>query len=400
MQNILGLLIIGTFGVVSCNRNQTTSENNSIPVEKTNIGNINSNVDIRTEIGKINDFLKQFEERSQTFQVSVDEKYAQVKGKQGTIISINPADLIAENGRQIGKTIEVELKELTNQEQLLRASAQTTSNGQMLVSGGAYFINITSNGQQLKLKEGKSLLVEFPKITSNKMSLFYGKRDTLEQLNWQQTKHKFENKAKQSYARPMPISWKSNIENDQLLQKYLFQLRDSSFLSSEEIRRIKMRIKDRQAFIYKINIGDTSLTKLVIEEQKKNTAINYELYKAIEVKQLGWINCDRFYDFPNKTNLQYAFSDKDSVVSAYVFLVFKDINSVMQCSYYSFENKKYNSVFQNIPVAAKTQIIAFSIKKNKIYTFKSDLTIKANESIQLTLKETNQSEIGKLLELN
>jgi hypothetical protein len=400
MQNILGLLIIGTFGVVSCNRNQTTSENNSIPVEKTNIGKINSKADIRTEIGRINDFLKQFEERSQTFQVSVDEKYAQVKGKQGTIISINPADLIAENGRQIGKTIEIELKELTNQEQLLRASAQTTSNGQILVSGGAYFINITSNGQHLKLKEGKSLLVEFPKITSNKMSLFYGKRDTLEQLNWQQTKQKFESKTKQSYARPMPIPWKSIIENDQLLQKYLFQLRDSSLLSSEEIRRIKMRIKDRQAFIYKNNIGDTSLTKLVIEEQKKNAAIDYELYKAIEVKQLGWINCDRFYDFPNKTNLQYAFSDKDSVVSANVFLVFKDINSVMKCSYFSFENKKYNSVFQNIPVAAKTQIIAFSIKNNKIYTFKSDLTIKANDSVQLTLKETNQSEIGKLFELN
>jgi hypothetical protein len=399
MQKFLGLLIIGTFGLVSCNRNQTTSENNSVPVEKTSIGKINSKAGIRTEIGRINDFLKQFEERSQTFQVSLDEKYVQVKGKQGTIISINPADLIAENGRQIGKTIEIELKELTNQEQLLRASAQTTSNGQMLVSGGAYFINITSNGQQLKLKEGKSLLVEFPKITSNKMSLFYGKRDTLEQLNWQQTKQNFESKTKQSYARPMPIL-KYNPENDRLLQKYLFQLRDSSFLSIEEIRAIKMRIKDRQAFIYKNNMGDTSLTKLVVEEQKKNAAINYELYKAIEVKQLGWINCDRFYDFPNKTNLQYAFIDKDSVVSANVFLVFKDINSVMQCSYFSFENKKYNSVFQNIPVGAKTKIIAFSIKNNKIYTFKSDLTIKANESVQLTLKETNQSEIGKLFELN
>ena len=72
----------------------------------------------------------------------------------------------------------------------------------------------------------------------------------------------------------------------------------------------------------------------------------------------------------------------------------------MQSSYISFDNKEYNSGFQNIPVGAKTQLIAFSIKNGKTYTHKSDLIIKANETVQLTLNETIQDQIGKLFQLN
>lgn len=358
MKNILGLLIIATFGLSSCNSNPTSSDNNSTP-------------DAKTEIGKVNDFLKQYEEPSQTFKISADNP-TQVKGKQGTIISINPTDLVTENGQPVGKNIDVELKELINQEQLLRTNAQTTSNGQLLVSGGAYFINMTSDGQQLKLKDGKSLSVEFPKITSNEMSLFYGQRDTLGQLNWQQAEQKFESKPKKNVkidAKAVPIP----SEMDALL----------GYIEHESNRTL------------------TPEEKKKIEEQKKNSALTDKVvYKAVKLKQFGWINCDRFYDIPNKTNLQYVFSAKDSIVSANVYLVFKDINSVMQSGYFSFRDKEYNSGFQNIPVGAKTQLIAFTIKNGKTYAYKSDLIIKANETVQLTVKETSQDQIAKLFEIN
>lgn len=358
MKNILGLLILATFGLTSCNNNQSTSDSKPIP-------------DVKTEIGKVNDFLKQYEEPSQIFKVSAD-KPTQVKGKQGTIISINPTDLLTENGQPVEKNIEVELKELTNQEQLLRTNAQTTSNGQLLVSGGAYFINMTSDGKQLKLKDGKSLSVEFPKITSNEMSLFYGQRDTLGQLNWQQAEQRFESK-----PNPVPASAPAPAAP-----------------AVSEMHALLGYIKSE---------GDRPLTKeekKAIEEQKKNSALADKVYKAIEVKQFGWINCDRFYEVPNKTNLQFAFNDKDSIVSANVYLVFKDINSVMQSGYFSFNNKEYNSGFQNIPVGAKTQLIAFSIKNGKTYTYKSDLTIKPNETVQLPLNETSQDQVGKLFQSN
>jgi hypothetical protein len=155
----------------------------------------------KQETGKLNDYLKKFEEPSQTFNIS-SLKPTQIKGKKGTMISINPADLETVDGKPVGKDIQIELKELTNQQQLLRTNAQTVSNGQLLVSGGAYFINMVSNGQQLKLKDGKSLGVAFPKLSEDEMALFYGQRDSLGQINWQKASETL--KTKVSHRRTTP----------------------------------------------------------------------------------------------------------------------------------------------------------------------------------------------------
>jgi hypothetical protein len=357
MKSILRIFILTIYGLTSCINNQTNSESEPIS-------------DIKTEVVKNNDFLKRYEEPSQTFKV-LSDKPTRVTGKQGTIISINPYDLVTENGQTIGKNIEVELKELTNQTQLVRNNVQTTSDGQLLVSGGAYFINLTSDGQQLKLKAGKKLWVEFPKLTSKEMYLFYGQRDTLGQLNWQQAEEMFENKPKQKVKIVVKADT-STSEIDAIL----------GYIENESNRPL------------------TPQEKKVLEKQKKNEALANKVYKAIELKKFGWINCDRFYEVSNKTNLQYSFSDKDSIVSANVYLVFKDINSVMQNVYFSFDSKEFNSGFEDVPVGAKTQLIAFSVKNGKAYTYKSNLVTKVNETINLTLSETTEAQLNELFQVN
>ena len=346
------LLIVAIFGLTACGNKQRASESGIT-------------TDAKTEIGKVSGALKQFEDPSQKFKVSAD-KESRVNGKQGTIISINPADLVTENGQPLGKNIDVELKELTNLEQLLRASAQTTSNGQLLVSGGAYYINLTSDGQQLKLKDGKMLAVEFPKLSNNEMSLFYGQRDSVGQMNWQPAEQKFESKAKQQNT-----SAKADTSAGELSAII-------NYIESESKRPL------------------TPEEKKQIEERKKNTSVTEKVYKAIRLSKFGWINCDEFYDITNKTDLLFTFNSNDSIISATIYLVFKDINSLMQSSYFAFRGKEFNSGFQEIPLGAKTQLIAFSIKNGKTYTYKSDLTIKANETIQIALKETGQDQIDKL----
>lgn len=353
---ISGLLLILAFGLTNCNNGQTTAGNGSVP-------------DAKAEFARLNNFLKQYEEPSQTFKIPAD-KPAKVTGRQGTIISVNPSDLVTENGQAMGKSIEVELKELTNQEQLLRANTQTMSDGRLLVSGGAYFINMTSDGQQLKLKEGKKLSVVFPKFTSKPMTLFYGQRDSLGQINWQQAEQKFEN-------RPAPADNKRVTED--------------SAKSINEIDAI---------FDYVDRGSKRPLTKeekKAMAEERENAALADKLYKAINLEQFGWINCDRFYDIPDKTTLQYVFNDKDSVASANIYLVFKDSNSLMHNLYFS-DGSKMPLEFQNVPVGVHTRLIVFSIRNGKVYAYKSDLTIKANEKIQLNLKETNEKQIEKLFQ--
>ena len=140
MKKLSGLLLYLSLVLLACDN----PDNKTSAKDQTNVS------EHRQETRKLNDYLKMFEEPSQTFTVS-SSKPAQVKGKKGTTVSINPSDLETVDGRPVGNNIQIELKELTNQQQLLRANAQTVSNGQLLVSGGAYFINMTSDGQQLKL---------------------------------------------------------------------------------------------------------------------------------------------------------------------------------------------------------------------------------------------------------
>lgn len=91
MKNILGLLILATVGLTSCNNNQATSDNKPTP-------------DAKTEIGKVNDFIKQYEEPSQIFKVTTD-KPTQIKGKQGTIISIIQPTLLPRTDNQLEKIL-------------------------------------------------------------------------------------------------------------------------------------------------------------------------------------------------------------------------------------------------------------------------------------------------------
>ena len=59
------------------------------------------------------------------------------------------------------------------------ANAQTVSDGKLLESGGAYYINLSCGKERLRIKKNKSIKIEFPKISDKDMSLFDGKVDSL-----------------------------------------------------------------------------------------------------------------------------------------------------------------------------------------------------------------------------
>jgi hypothetical protein len=315
---------------------------------------------MKKEFEKLDNLLGKYEEPPQIFKESTEETSI-VIGNRGTIITIIPNDLISESGGPLGKEIEIELRELTTQNQFLNANVQTVSNKQLLVSGGAYYINITSQGKQLKLKEGKNLQLNFPKLSDQEMSLFYGQRDSLGQINWQQA-----NEILTTGELDIPKNERGN---------YLRELGDDL-----------------------IGIKDTSklLTKEEKEKLKRESEIYGKVYSAIDLKSFGWINYDRFIEIENKTNLLITFNPADNISSAYIFLVFKDINSLMQSPYFLYNGKTINEGFKNVPIGYKVRLVAYSIKNEKVYSYTSDLIIIENQTLKLDLKETSDEEFKKL----
>ena len=99
---------------------------------------------------------------------------------------VNSGDLVHENERSAIGEIRLELTELTTKEALVRHNAQTRSGDEWLISGGAYNIQFfDESGAQLRLRDGKSLEVQFPKLVDEPMQLFSGLRNDESVMNWQ-----------------------------------------------------------------------------------------------------------------------------------------------------------------------------------------------------------------------
>jgi hypothetical protein len=353
------IFIFGAIGLTSCNNQQNTKAD-STPT-----------INYKVEAKKLNALLKKYDEPSQIFNV-LTNKPTQLKGNQGTIISIIPNDLITEDGTPLGKSIKIELKELTNQSQLLKSNAQTVSNDLLLVSGGAYYINLTSDGKQLKIKEGKTLKVEIPKLTRNEMSLFYGQRDSLGKMNWELDKEKIVDKVRiKDTIRVYPEMINDMKEKGELF--YTIEGDPSNHLYSEK-----------------------EISKISTEKNyyKNLKAIN----RVMSIKKFGWINCDRFLEIENKTDLFVNFKTSDSISSANIYLIFKDINSVVQLNYFSDEDNKVRARFENIPIGSKVRLVALTIKDGKVLSYSANLTVKDKQNFTITMKETKEAELKKLFD--
>jgi hypothetical protein len=345
---------IPTHTTVSTNRREEKTEEALTPGKQ--------NRTLKSEAKKFCDFFKTVDDPSQTFTVPAD-KTREVTGKAGTIISINPDDLATLNNEPVAKNIEVELKELTNQQQLLKANAQTVCAGKLLVSGGAYYINLRSDGQQLKLKPGKALSVHFPKLTNEPMTLFAGYHDSLGEMQWKQRKQTFRPNGPEQ-------AWR---DTRNVTIQY-----DGDILEIDTLAKRKPKEKT--------------------EKEKQKQQAYDKLYAAMEIQSLGWVNCDRFYTILNKTNVSFKFDPRDEIIFASIYLIFDEINSIAQTCYGAMENGSANPGLQNMPVGAKVRVVAFSLKDNKMMAHSSKLTISKNETVSISMKETSDEELKALLE--
>lgn len=338
----------------------------------------------QAEIAALNDVLKKYEQPSQRFKVSAS-KPGTVKGRKGTKISINPSDLVTESGAALGETIEVELKELTNKGQLLTSNAQTVADGKLLVSGGAYFIGMTSNGERLKLKDGRALSVQFPKLSDKEMQLFYGERNAMGQMNWTNANERFRSveKAKveaKSGTAGYRTKRKSGIDA-------ILDYTESGDTSTTAEGRAEAAKLEREHKILQ--------EKAEAEErqQKMEDAIDETLYSEVAITELGWINCDRFLDVEDKTDVNISFDSKDGIRYVTAYLVFKDINSVIGADYPSDNNPQ----FRDMPVGYSVRLIAYTVKDEKIFAYSTDFKIAKGQTINLVLKEMNEKDFRKLI---
>jgi hypothetical protein len=219
------------------------------------------------------------------------------------------------------------------------------------------------------MSKGKTYSVEFPRLSNDEMNLYYGKRDSSGKMNWKKANQKFETKKKEKEKKEYYAIAVNGYEN-----------RDTS--------RVLMKNKTQEEI------------EKEIETQKKEFEQSDKIYNPISLEKFGWINCDRLFNPKAKrTNVIFCILNKvEEVNYVNVYLIFKDIKSIMSSSYCSFENKIEKDDFDNIPIGMNIRFFAVSYQHGKIFAvLTKPISIKDNHNEKLSLKEMNENAFDKLL---
>jgi len=390
MKKTIGALITAAVVFCACGNKDTSSLPSVLEMQQ---NTTLSYVDDAKTLGNV---LQTYDTPVQRFQTT-SKKPSIVTGNLGTIVHVNPANLETFDGQPLGETIDVELKEYCTQMDLLRGNVATVSDGQLLVSGGAYYLNMSSDGNPLRIKQGKSLEVEFPKFADEEMELFYGQRDSLGQMNWQVAQQQFRARnaaeaTRTTETKPVVVTVEevlTIVDNFVIVESpYEVDTVDMTGFSQEELEALK---KQKQ----KEN-----------ELRAKITETEVSMYQAIKINQLGWINVDRFLKMSDRTPLLIAFNEPEKIRFANLYLVFKDINSLMQRFYYPADYIKITgesgfASFKDLPVGYNVRLIAYGFsEEGELYVHSSDLTIEKDGKLFIDLQKSSNDDLDKLFASN
>ncbi len=378
---VFALFVLLSYG---CNNTNSTQNNEQQPTAEK----------IKQEETSLNETLKKLDVPSQIFSAPGDQ-LSLIKGKKGTVIFLTPKDLETEDGQAPGNKIVVELKELTNAAELARANAQTLSDGKLLVSGGAYYVNMTSDGKKLKIRNGRSLKIAFPKITDTTMMLFNGQRDSTGQMNWQPTNEQLS--AKNGYG----VDTRDTGDGKSIMVYNPKSYKLMGYVGSEKAYKRDYAalgsIKEREKYTAELEKRGATLRDSISTEKMKEIVtttqkLNASLYDITSIRQLGWINCDRF-STADKTNISYTIDPKDSIYYARVFIVYKQINSVVA---YSFFNTEVTGTRElaGLPIGYQARMIATANKNGELVTSKMDVTIVNNQQTVFKWRKTTTEELN------
>ena len=269
-----------------------------------------------------------------------------IYGKQGTVVRF-PANCFSTQGLESVEKIEITLCEYYTMQDILLSGLTTTSEDKIIETGGAIYIEARFKEKVLHLKTDHPIEIFFPTQGSelkNGMKPFEGK------------------------SKDGMIDWNVEINGD--------------------VKKVK---EGTPLFVGTEDFDDSSDWES--EEESEEGYYSEADGYLMKVGKMGFINCDRFYDFPVNTELIVS-ADIDVKMS--YRLVFEDIKSVLPGYEYSPEGFMK---FPNLPKGKQAIVIAFSIsKKTKQAKFAyAQVKLGEHKKVHLIVKSMSVSDLQKEL---
>lgn len=131
-------------------------------------------------------FMSDREAKSETFQFTA-ENGTTFTTKNGSIITIPANVFVTKAGASVTGPINFKVKEVFSNADIMFTGIFPVSNGDVLNSGGEFFLQAKSGSETLRVRNGDAINIVIPaQAEDNGMMLFFGGEDeNPEELNWQ-----------------------------------------------------------------------------------------------------------------------------------------------------------------------------------------------------------------------
>jgi len=359
----------------------------------------------------LQDFFADLEKESQSFVIN-NERDTMIKGNEGTELYINA------NSFYPNKNVTIRLQEFYSYQDIITNKLTTTSGEKLLISGGMLNIMAFSGNKEL-VSAQKEILIKMPTDKlDDSMQLFLDQTnysqlsssiienpgyDTVgfaNPINWVPAGQS------QNIQRTLPLIQVLNLLDDHHSVAYdryttaSYLIANNCPLSNQQVKvelekrygryygRIKVRRiwGNRKRVFLSSNtewpiVGDSLFVpfetalkyKLIsrkdslkyVRDLKSEDSLYYARVSKMEKKynfritNLGWINCDRFYN-DYRPKIEFIVNLGDTASNYYTLLVFEKMKSLMNG--YVSGNKV---IFSNVPEGESAKIISVSIKDGK-----------------------------------
>jgi hypothetical protein len=411
--------IIATAILISCNHNKNFNKSQSAVAEK-------DTVEIRsaiTEEPNLNASYISYEKEATQHYIASSKKVSVITAKKGLKVFVDPRKLETLEGVPANGNIKVNIIELTNTDELFKSNAATMSDGQLLMSGGSYYVSLECNGSKLKLKKGQTMQVQFPVLKKGSMELFYGERNEGGIMNWKSAGLPLKPESSKADQAPVsPISFipqynyfevsetqkYSSLKNEVYYYKEKMTLGQMVDTLNARSKRVYLdsiynwpvltdaSVKRRDTNFLLLNYGPMYMLQLRnyrskeredsiranVQCQKEdyersviNTlnkeAISY--YSASDINSFGWLNCDMYYKFERKTEMEIEIpiTYNNSVIQ--YFVMFKNFNGLIS-SFAAVNNQSYFSIV-SLPANSPFKLIIFTKKEGVIYESNNEFVV-------------------------
>ena len=289
--------------------------------------------------------LKQFSKvRTQTFVLDTTE-FKKIIGEQGTKIYFNRYDLNVSDS----DSVVLKLEEYYSFKELLFNQLQTiTDKDELLSSSGVIKVNFYVNDQEVFLKEGRSLRIEFPKGTLEGNDLYNGEKDSLNNITWR-------------------------------LQE-----------KTDTIIRINKGTQ-WQPVIYEIIIDKDSI-KFYKDQEVKRDPLDY--VNVAFMKKLNWVNVDKLVTVDGfvSIDLESNLNKMDTYLSCYAIY---ESSNAFQLLLLDPDNLKY----ENVTVRGTTRLLFIGKSGDTFYS--DEFLLEEGKEIfkkKLNLKKTTLEKFAQKLD--